>query len=171
MRTEPLSLLRALSQCRRGCTLLVVNHKYVLSEKEVDTWISATFTEGSIKIIRYCWIRVFVWKIAFFHFSGSAASFVKMPKSDPNLCQTHNCNLLHKYFTSPQQWLSRKDSTSPRTLKRLAAQATIYSIWAERNKRLHEGVMATPEPVRDVILGRRNGKNFMNLMFCWSRHE
>ncbi|KAG2262193.1 hypothetical protein Bca52824_069272 [Brassica carinata] len=82
-------------------------------------------------------------------------------------------------WTSLQQWLSRKDSTSPRTLKRLAAQVTIYSIWTERNKRLHEGVMATPEStfklidrhVRDVILGRRNRKNFMNLMLCWLRHE
>ena len=30
-------------------------------------------------IIGYCWRRVFVWKIAFVHLSGSAASFVKKP--------------------------------------------------------------------------------------------
>lgn len=30
-------------------------------------------------MIRYCWRRVFVWKIAFVHLSGSAASFVKKP--------------------------------------------------------------------------------------------
>ncbi|KAF3523977.1 hypothetical protein F2Q69_00049325 [Brassica cretica] len=64
-------------------------------------------------------------------------------------------------------------------LKRLAAQATIYSIWRERNRRLHDGVTTSTEThfklidrhVRDVILGRRNRKNFSNLMLCWLRHE
>ncbi|KAL0694846.1 hypothetical protein Bca4012_062026 [Brassica carinata] len=37
-------------------------------------------------------------------------------------------------WISLQQWLVRKDSTSPRTLKRLAAQVTVYSIWQREIK-------------------------------------
>uniref|UniRef100_A0A0D3BWY7 Uncharacterized protein n=1 Tax=Brassica oleracea var. oleracea TaxID=109376 RepID=A0A0D3BWY7_BRAOL len=66
-----------------------------------------------------------------------------------------------------------RDLTSPRLLKRLAAQATIYIIWSERNKRLHhDGMSTTPTQLfrtldrvfmRDTILARRQPR--------WSRRS
>ncbi|KAL0728771.1 hypothetical protein Bca4012_024864 [Brassica carinata] len=47
-------------------------------------------------------------------------------------------------WTSLIAWLDGRDTMKPFTIRRLAAQATIYSIWIERNKRLHNGLSSTP---------------------------
>ncbi|KAG2247109.1 hypothetical protein Bca52824_086737 [Brassica carinata] len=39
--------------------------------------------------------------------------------------------------------MSVRDTSSSRTLKRLASQAVIYSIWRERNNRLHASTSST----------------------------
>lgn len=64
-------------------------------------------------------------------------------------------------WTALFEWLSLKDSHAPLVLKRLVSHATIYCIWAERNKRLHDGTSSTPSTIcklidrniRDTILG------------------
>ncbi|KAL0652675.1 hypothetical protein Bca4012_095366 [Brassica carinata] len=78
-------------------------------------------------------------------------------------------------WTAFSEWLSIRDAVTSRTLKRLAAQATISSIWNERNKRLHDGEARTPAAIfntidrfiRDTILGKRKLKAFTPLMQLW----
>ncbi|KAF8109972.1 hypothetical protein N665_0089s0090 [Sinapis alba] len=76
------------------------------------------------------------------------------------------------------EWTSMRDSVTSRTLKRLLAQATISSIWTERNKRLHDSVSRSPAVIFkkidhfiiDVILGKRKLKHFQPLMQLWLRY-
>ncbi|KAF3576877.1 hypothetical protein DY000_02029642 [Brassica cretica] len=65
-------------------------------------------------------------------------------------------------------------------LKRIVAHATIYSIWGERNKRLHDGISTAPPTtyrlidrnIRDTILGKQHiKKTFKNLMLSSLRHD
>lgn len=82
-------------------------------------------------------------------------------------------------WTAFSNWLSMRDAVTSRTLKRLVAQATISSIWTERNKRLHDGEARTPAAIfkiidrfiRDTILGKRKLKSFIPLMQQWLRFE
>nr|VDD47866.1 unnamed protein product [Brassica oleracea] len=39
-------------------------------------------------------------------------------------------------------WLGLRDRVSPLTLRRLVAQITVYSLWWERNNRLHNSISA-----------------------------
>lgn len=72
-------------------------------------------------------------------------------------------------------WLGSKDSICPTTLRRLVAQAVIYSLWHERNNRLHNNISSSSEVIfkllnrriRDAILARRNRKKFKNLLAKW----
>lgn len=81
-------------------------------------------------------------------------------------------------WTAFVEWLSLKDSYAPLVLKRLVSHATIYCIWAERNKRLHDGTSSTPATIcklidrniRDTILGKRHKKNYKTLMLSWLRN-
>ncbi|XP_033134016.1 uncharacterized protein LOC117127540 [Brassica rapa] len=82
-------------------------------------------------------------------------------------------------WTSFVEWISLKDSTTPLILKKLVAHATIYNIWAERNKRLHQGISSTPPTIyklidrniRDTILGKKKiKKSFKTLMLSWLRN-
>ncbi|XP_010445721.1 PREDICTED: uncharacterized protein LOC104728445 [Camelina sativa] len=43
-------------------------------------------------------------------------------------------------WTALSAWLDRKDSTSSINLRRLVAQAVLYTIWTERNARLHNNI-------------------------------
>ncbi|KAG2246472.1 hypothetical protein Bca52824_086100 [Brassica carinata] len=75
-------------------------------------------------------------------------------------------------------WLSSSDSTCPTTLRRLAAHATIYQLWAERNNRLHNATSATPQRIfknldrliRNSILARKERRKFRGLMQAWLKH-
>lgn len=77
------------------------------------------------------------------------------------------------------EWTALKDSVTSRTLKRLVSQATILSLWTERNKRLHDSVFRTPAAIfkmidrfiRDALLGKRQLKHFQPLMQLWLRYE
>jgi len=76
-------------------------------------------------------------------------------------------------------WLNAYDSTSPRTLRRLVAQAIIYGIWRERNNRYHNNISteanvlfkALDRQIRDAILGKQKRKNFRNLMRVWLKYD
>ncbi|KAF3611350.1 hypothetical protein DY000_02049318 [Brassica cretica] len=92
---------------------------------------------------------------------------------------TVDANTAFMTWTSFIEWISLKDSTTPLILKRLVAHATIYNIWAERNKRLHQGISSTPQTIyklidrniRDTILGKKNiKKSFKTLMLSWLRN-
>ncbi|WZZ49090.1 hypothetical protein YC2023_049197 [Brassica napus] len=82
-------------------------------------------------------------------------------------------------WTAFIEWLSITNSHVPRRLKRLVAHATIYHIWAERNKRLHDGISSTPRTIcklidrniRDTILGKPHKKSFKTLMLSWLRND
>ncbi|CAG7883868.1 unnamed protein product, partial [Brassica rapa] len=77
------------------------------------------------------------------------------------------------------EWSALSDSVTSRTLKRLVSQATISSIWTERNKRLHDSVSRSPAAIfkmidrfiRDALLGKRKLKHFQPLMQIWLRYE
>lgn len=76
-------------------------------------------------------------------------------------------------------WLSSASPNVSSTLKRVAAQATVYSIWKERNNRLHNNVSSTvatvfsliDRSIRDIILARRKHHAFTNLLQQWFAHE
>ena len=89
---------------------------------------------------------------------------------------SHSCFMSWTAFI---EWLSITNSHVPRILKRLVAYATIYHIWAERNKRLHDGISSTPRTIcklmdrniRDTILGKPHKKSFKTLMLSWLRND
>lgn len=51
-------------------------------------------------------------------------------------------------------WLCTKDNVTPSTLKLLAAHTTVYNIWAERNKRLHDGAVTSPAGTFEMNFSR-----------------
>ncbi|KAH0891608.1 hypothetical protein HID58_054037 [Brassica napus] len=61
------------------------------------------------------------------------------------------------------------------TLRRIAAQATIYILWYERNNRLHNSISSSPATlfklldrlIKDTIFARRNMKSFNGLLRHW----
>ncbi|KAG5413614.1 hypothetical protein IGI04_001181 [Brassica rapa subsp. trilocularis] len=65
--------------------------------------------------------------------------------------------------------------THSSTLRRLAAQATIYILWYERNSRLHNNMSSSPAAlfkqldrlIKDSILARRKMKAFGGLLRRW----
>lgn len=75
-------------------------------------------------------------------------------------------------FTS---WLGSQQPTQSSTLCRLAAQATIYILWYERNNRLHNNISSSPAAlfkqldrlIKDAILARRKLKGFGGLLRRW----
>ncbi|KAJ4891314.1 hypothetical protein Rs2_31062 [Raphanus sativus] len=82
-------------------------------------------------------------------------------------------------WTAFIEWVGLKDNVCPITLRRLAAHATIYSLWWERNNRLHNSI-STPisvtfkkidRLVRNSITARKDRKKFHNLMGLWLKHE
>lgn len=82
-------------------------------------------------------------------------------------------------WTAFMDWLGLRDNVCPLTLRRLAAQATVYSLWWERNNRLHNSI-STPVAhtfkkidrlVRNSIIARKNRKKFSNLMSLWLKYE
>lgn len=72
-------------------------------------------------------------------------------------------------------WTDLESASSPSILWKLVAQATIYNIWKERNKRLHLHVSSPPsiifriidKQIRNTINARWNRKKFRNLMAFW----
>ncbi|XP_010462886.1 PREDICTED: uncharacterized protein LOC104743514 [Camelina sativa] len=75
-------------------------------------------------------------------------------------------------------WLDMPDAGSSQTLRRLVAQATIYTIWTERNARFHNNA-TTPShilfklldrQIRDAILAKSHRKNFKRLMHDWLKY-
>ncbi|XP_010463260.1 PREDICTED: uncharacterized protein LOC104743929 [Camelina sativa] len=76
-------------------------------------------------------------------------------------------------------WLDLKDNTAPRSLRRLAAQATLYAIWSERNNRYHNNIsMEGPlllkrldRQIRDAILAKQKRRNFKDLLLIWLQYD
>lgn len=80
-------------------------------------------------------------------------------------------------WTAFMAWTRMKTESSPPTLRILAAQATIYHIWRQRNNILHNSVSQIPSTIfreidrdiRNVITARRSRKKFRDLMILWIR--
>lgn len=76
-------------------------------------------------------------------------------------------------------WLDVRDSRSPRCLRRLVAQATLYEIWRERNNRYHNNISTDvrilfkrlDRQIRDAILAKKKYKDFNGLMQIWLKHD
>ncbi|KAG7552757.1 Reverse transcriptase domain [Arabidopsis thaliana x Arabidopsis arenosa] len=76
-------------------------------------------------------------------------------------------------------WLSSSSGSQSLTLKRLTVQVTIFSIWKERNNRLHNMVSTShlvifnqiDRSIRDSILARINRRKFRNLLSRWFTYE
>ncbi|KAG5376818.1 hypothetical protein IGI04_041414, partial [Brassica rapa subsp. trilocularis] len=76
-------------------------------------------------------------------------------------------------------WLQAARGNRLFTIKHIAAQATIYLIWRERNSRMHAG---NPQPhsvvfkqldrcVRDIALARKDRKRFKTMLSIWFRFD
>ncbi|KAL1203502.1 hypothetical protein V5N11_009863 [Cardamine amara subsp. amara] len=71
-------------------------------------------------------------------------------------------------------WLLTRSGSS-RTLNRIAAQATVYNIWKERNNRVHNSASSPPltifrhidRTIRDILLARRHNKRCRDLLSKW----
>lgn len=72
-------------------------------------------------------------------------------------------------------WLESNHPSHSTTLRRIAAQATIYILWYERNNRLHNSISSSPAAlfklldrlIKDTIFARRNMKSFNGLLRHW----
>ena len=90
----------------------------------------------------------------------------------------YNQFLFHTWYAFID-WLDLKDNVSSSTLRRLVAQATIYSIWWERNNRLHNSISMPATAtfkkidrlVRNAILARKERKKFRHLMLLWLKYD
>lgn len=82
-------------------------------------------------------------------------------------------------WTAFMEWLGIRDNVCPTTLRRVTAHATVYSLWWERNNRVHNSISAPllvtfkkiDRLVRNVIIARKDRKKFRNLMSFWLTHE
>ncbi|XP_013617799.1 uncharacterized protein LOC106372875 [Brassica napus] len=82
-------------------------------------------------------------------------------------------------WTALSEWLSISDQTCPPLLRKLSVHAVIYSLWTERNRRLHDGTAVTPATlfklldrfIRDALLGHRKQRAFQPLMRLWLQYE
>ncbi|CAH2052667.1 unnamed protein product, partial [Thlaspi arvense] len=71
-------------------------------------------------------------------------------------------------------WMLGPSHHTPKLLKLLAVQATIFFLWKERNTRLHDSCSSTPDLcfiyidrcIRDAILAY-NRRNSSSLLSCW----
>lgn len=69
-------------------------------------------------------------------------------------------------------WTKTKNDSSPLTLRKIVAQATLYHIWKQRNNVLHNHQSVSAElifkeidrQIRNTITTRRNRKLFRDLM-------
>ncbi|XP_048611796.1 uncharacterized protein LOC125586052 [Brassica napus] len=104
-------------------------------------------------------------------------SFSKQIWKEITICLGYRPFYFHTW-TALIAWLDAGNTTSPLILRRLAAQATIYNIWIERNNRLHKGLTSTPPRLckdidrllRNIILARKNRSKFNGLMQVWLMH-
>ncbi|KAF8090809.1 hypothetical protein N665_0466s0013 [Sinapis alba] len=86
-----------------------------------------------------------------------------------------NRRLVFHTWTAFNEWISISNSSTPRLLKRLLYQATIYTLWIERNKRLHDNIASSTfqlfrsldRLIRDIILENRLNPKFSGLMQYW----
>ena len=92
-----------------------------------------------------------------------------------HILQKLNRSHLFYSWTELMSWIRKPSSATPSTLKMVAAQATVYHLWKQRNNSLHNGVCLPPHTfvrlidreVRNVITGRRGRKRFEGLMVRW----
>ncbi|CAA7048764.1 unnamed protein product [Microthlaspi erraticum] len=72
-------------------------------------------------------------------------------------------------------WMKENTDRAPCTLRKLVAQATVYTLWIERNNRIFTGVSSTPGQIfrvldrliKNSITARRSRNSFGNLMISW----
>lgn len=84
-------------------------------------------------------------------------------------------SLIFNEWGSFISWLSTVSSGTPTKLKLMVCQATIYSIWRERNNRLFNGhttpisalFLQIDRSVRDMLLARRKRKGCLTLLSRW----
>ncbi|KAG7564362.1 Reverse transcriptase domain [Arabidopsis suecica] len=80
-------------------------------------------------------------------------------------------------WSSLLAWTKLKTASSPPILRKLAAHATVYHIWKQRNNILHNQVSVSPailfreidRELRNTISARRHRKQFRDLMVLWIR--
>ncbi|XP_019094516.1 PREDICTED: uncharacterized protein LOC109129925 [Camelina sativa] len=84
---------------------------------------------------------------------------------------------LFRNWESLLGWIRLSTASSPSTLRKIVAQATIYALWKQRNNILHN-LQAVPPYVifkeidREIInttIARRHRKNFKKLFYFWVR--
>lgn len=76
-------------------------------------------------------------------------------------------------------WLQAARGNRLFTIKHIAAQATIYLIWRERNSRMHAGNLQPHSVVfkqldrcvRDIVLARKDRKRFKTMLSIWFRFD
>ncbi|KAG7588721.1 Reverse transcriptase domain [Arabidopsis suecica] len=74
-------------------------------------------------------------------------------------------------------WTRHATAIGPSLLRKVAAQATIYHIWRQRNNVLHNDQILPPSTIfkiidreiRNIITGRRRRKRWRPLMILWIR--
>lgn len=74
-------------------------------------------------------------------------------------------------------WTRLDTAQAPSLLRKVAAQATIYHIWRQRNNVLHNDQRIPPSAIfriidreiRNIITGRRHRKRWRPLMLLWIR--
>ncbi|KAF3524395.1 hypothetical protein F2Q69_00048735, partial [Brassica cretica] len=72
-------------------------------------------------------------------------------------------------------WIRVSSTQTPSTLRKVAAQATVYHLWKQRNKVLHNNVSIPPHAVfplidkeiRNIISARKDRNAFHGLMIMW----
>ncbi|KAG7552255.1 Reverse transcriptase domain [Arabidopsis thaliana x Arabidopsis arenosa] len=74
-------------------------------------------------------------------------------------------------------WTRHATLQAPSILRKVAAQASVYHIWRQRNNALHNGIRIPPSTIfktidrniRNIITGRRHRKRWRSLMLLWIR--
>lgn len=95
-----------------------------------------------------------------------------------NRCLGYNSFIFHTWDAF-SAWLDAKDNISPRCLRRLVAQATLYAIWMELNNRYHNNISTDAHillkridrQIRDAVMAKKNRKHFKDFMQIWLKYD
>ncbi|KAL9307871.1 putative reverse transcriptase zinc-binding domain-containing protein [Arabidopsis thaliana] len=122
-----------------------------------DCCLCSSRPESIDHLLLYCVFSAVIWKLVFFRLTPSQAIF--------------------NSWAELLSWTRINSSKAPSLLRKIAAQASVFHLWKQRNNVLHNSIFISPatvfhfidREVRNIITARRKRKRWRNLMIRWIR--
>ncbi|XP_024009938.1 uncharacterized protein LOC112085143 [Eutrema salsugineum] len=119
--------------------------------------LCSTLEENRDHLLLTCDFSIVVWKLA--------------------LARLKPHHLMFQSWFELLSWIRQSNASAPALLRKVAAQATVFQLWKQRNNILHNNVSLPPDAiyrfidreVRNMISAKRHRKGFADLMSLWIR--